>query len=106
MIRPHARFTPVQVVEIKALACHLPAETEVPLSRWSCPDLAREATGRGITETMSAIHHPPGPGRRCDQARVEGVRGPSRGVLALAEDQVDVTPFPDPLNVRTRKATS
>jgi transposase len=48
------RFTPVQVVEIKALACQLPAETGVPLSRWSCPDLAREATGRGITETISA----------------------------------------------------
>ncbi|MFD8697269.1 helix-turn-helix domain-containing protein [Kitasatospora purpeofusca] len=33
-----ARFTPVQVAEAKALACRLPAETGVPLSRWSCPD--------------------------------------------------------------------
>jgi transposase len=34
------RFTPVQTAEVKALACQLPAETGVPLSRWSCPDLA------------------------------------------------------------------
>ncbi|WP_251017462.1 helix-turn-helix domain-containing protein [Streptomyces sp. ISL-1] len=30
-----ARFTPVQVAEAKALACQLPAETGVPLARWS-----------------------------------------------------------------------
>jgi transposase len=29
-----------------ALACQLPAETEVPLSRWSCPELARELIDR------------------------------------------------------------
>lgn len=34
-----ALFTPVQVAEAKALACHLPAETGIPLSRWSCPAL-------------------------------------------------------------------
>ena len=34
--RPPA-FTPVQIAEVKALACQLPAETGVPLSRWSCP---------------------------------------------------------------------
>jgi transposase len=31
-----ARLTPVQVAEVKALACQLPAETGLPLSRWSC----------------------------------------------------------------------
>ncbi|MDJ0385955.1 helix-turn-helix domain-containing protein [Streptomyces sp. G-G2] len=41
-----ARFTPVQVAEAKALACQLPAETGVPLSRWSCPELAAELTAR------------------------------------------------------------
>jgi transposase len=40
------RFIPVQVAEVKALACHLPAETGVPLARWSCPDLAAEVVGR------------------------------------------------------------
>ncbi|MET7302524.1 IS630 family transposase [Embleya sp. NPDC005575] len=49
-----ARFTPVQVAEAKALACQLPAETGVPLSRWSCPELAAELTARGITDTVSA----------------------------------------------------
>jgi transposase len=49
-----ACFTPVQVAEAKALACQLPAETGVPLSRWSCPELAAELTARGITDTVSA----------------------------------------------------
>jgi transposase len=48
------RFTPVQVAEVKALACQLPAEAGVPLSRWSCPELAREAVIRGITQAVSA----------------------------------------------------
>jgi transposase len=49
-----ARFTPVQVAEAKALACQLPAESELPLSRWSCPELAAELTARGITDSISA----------------------------------------------------
>jgi len=48
------RFTPVQVAEVKAMACQLPAETGLPLSRWSCPDLAGEAVDRGIAPTISA----------------------------------------------------
>jgi hypothetical protein len=48
------RFTPVQVAEVKALACQLPAETAVPLSRWSCPDLAAEVIDRGIAPAISA----------------------------------------------------
>ncbi|WP_218002167.1 IS630 family transposase [Microtetraspora malaysiensis] len=47
-------FTPLQVAEIKALACQLPAETGVPLSRWSCPDLATETVSRGIAPAISA----------------------------------------------------
>jgi transposase len=49
-----ARFTPVQVAEAKAPACQLPAETRVPLSRWSCPELAAELAARGITDSVSA----------------------------------------------------
>jgi Homeodomain-like domain/DDE superfamily endonuclease len=48
------RFTPVQVAEVKALACQLPAETGLPLSRWSCPDLAGEVVARGIAPAISA----------------------------------------------------
>ncbi|MDX2733059.1 hypothetical protein [Streptomyces sp. PA03-2a] len=47
-------FTPLQVAEVKALACRLPAERGVPLSRWSCPELAYEATRRGISGFVSA----------------------------------------------------
>ena len=47
-------FTPVQVAEVKALACTLPAETGQPLSRWSSADLATEAITRGLAETISA----------------------------------------------------
>jgi transposase len=49
-----ATFTPVQVAEIKALACQLPTETGAPLSRWSCQDLAARAVSRGITAAISA----------------------------------------------------
>ncbi|MEV7424565.1 IS630 family transposase [Streptomyces sp. NPDC091212] len=47
-------FTALQVAEVKALACQLPAETGTPLSRWSCPELAREVTARAITTPVSA----------------------------------------------------
>jgi transposase len=47
-------FTAVQVAEVKALACTLPAETGVPLSRWSGTELANETTRRGLAETISA----------------------------------------------------
>jgi hypothetical protein len=47
-------FPPVAVVTVKALACELPAETGVPLSRWSAPDLAVEAVARGVVESISA----------------------------------------------------
>jgi transposase len=47
-------FAAAVVAEVKALACELPAQTEVPLARWSCPELAREATDRGICEHVSA----------------------------------------------------
>ncbi|MGR8010658.1 IS630 family transposase [Streptomyces hypolithicus] len=49
-----ARFTPAQVTEVKALTCQLPAETGIPLSRWPCPELAREAVLRGIARSVSA----------------------------------------------------
>jgi transposase len=47
-------FTALQVAQVTALACQLPAETGAPLSRWSCPELAREAIERGIVAFVSA----------------------------------------------------
>ena len=37
------------------LACELPADSGVPLSRWSSPELAREAVARGICEQISGV---------------------------------------------------
>jgi hypothetical protein len=39
-------FTAADRAEAIALACGLPAETGVPLSNWSCPELARELVTR------------------------------------------------------------
>ena len=49
-----AAFSAVTVAQVKAMACELPAQTGVPLSRWSCPDLAREAVARNIAASVSA----------------------------------------------------
>ena len=38
-----------------ALACELPAEHGLPLSRWSSQELAREAVARGIVEQISDV---------------------------------------------------
>jgi hypothetical protein len=48
-----ARFSPVQVAQVKALACQLPATVGAPLARWSCPELAREAVAQNIAEQVS-----------------------------------------------------
>ncbi|WP_371611859.1 IS630 family transposase [Streptomyces clavifer] len=47
-------FTALQIAEVKSLACQLPTESGIPLSRWSCPELAREAVTRASTEKISA----------------------------------------------------
>lgn len=49
-----ARFTPVQVAQVKSLARQLPAVAGAPLARWSCPELAREAVIQNIAEQVSA----------------------------------------------------
>jgi transposase len=47
-------FTDVQAAEVKAMACELPAESGLPLSRWSSTELAAEAVSRGIVDSISA----------------------------------------------------
>ncbi|MFE3905089.1 helix-turn-helix domain-containing protein [Streptomyces sp. NPDC059153] len=46
-------FSPLQATQVKALACQLPAESGVPLSRWSVPELAREVVAREIAFAVS-----------------------------------------------------
>ena len=47
-------FTPVQVAQVKAVACTPPADCGVPLSRWSCPELARHAAATGICASIAS----------------------------------------------------
>ncbi len=44
----------LQIAEVKALSCQLPVETGTPLSRWSCPELAREVVPRAVAGSISA----------------------------------------------------
>src|SRR3989304_4538603 len=46
-------FPPELVVQIKALACELPATRGLPLSRFSCADIVREAQQCGIVARIS-----------------------------------------------------
>ena len=41
------------VVQIKALACELPSESGIPLSRFSCSEIAAEAVQRGFVAKIS-----------------------------------------------------
>jgi len=49
-----ARFSAVQVAQVKALACEPPTAVSAPLARWSCPELARHAVTAGVVDTVSA----------------------------------------------------
>jgi hypothetical protein len=46
-------FDPVQVAQVKAAACAPPADAGLPLSRWSCPELARHVVAEGICASVS-----------------------------------------------------
>ena len=41
--------------EVIRLACERPADSDVPLARWSSSELAREAVARGIAEHISGV---------------------------------------------------
>lgn len=46
-------FPPNIVIQVKALACELPYENCIPLSRFSCTDIAEEAINKGICAQIS-----------------------------------------------------
>jgi putative transposase len=56
--RPGApvKFTPEQLTAIIALACEKPEDSGLPVSHWTPPELAREATKRGIVKSISPRH--------------------------------------------------
>ena len=46
-------FPPELVVQVKALACELPATHGVPISRWNTPDIARKVCDAGLVASIS-----------------------------------------------------
>jgi len=46
-------FPPELVVQVKALACELPATYDIPLSRWSVADLGTQVRQSGLVATIS-----------------------------------------------------
>ena len=48
-----AVFPPKVVMEVKALACQMPSERDIPFSRLSHMDIAREAMRSGIVASIS-----------------------------------------------------
>jgi putative transposase len=49
-----ATFSAEQVVQIIALACEAPADSERPVSHWTPREIADEAVKRGLVESISA----------------------------------------------------
>lgn len=47
-------FAATVVAEVKAMACEPPPQREVPLSRWSSTELARQAQAEGLVASLSA----------------------------------------------------
>ncbi|ULP43805.1 MULTISPECIES: IS630 family transposase [Mycobacterium] len=47
------KFTAVQVARVKAMACTPLRDKGIPLSRWSCPELAQQAITDGICGSIS-----------------------------------------------------
>lgn len=48
-------FPPSVVVDVKRLACELPSRSDVPLARFTIPELRREVLGRGIVAQISGV---------------------------------------------------
>lgn len=48
-------FPPSVVVDVKRLACELPSRVDVPLARFTIPELHREVLARGIVAQISDV---------------------------------------------------
>lgn len=49
-------FTAEQLTQIIAVACEPPADSGLPVTHWTPPEVAREVIKRGIVETISPRH--------------------------------------------------
>ena len=61
-------FPPKVIMEVKALACQLPCERNLPFSRLSSVDIAREAINSGIVASISGTTCLALAECRCDKA--------------------------------------
>ncbi|MFF4838364.1 helix-turn-helix domain-containing protein [Streptomyces sp. NPDC001315] len=84
---PHPRrsgrppsLTPLQVAEVKALNCQLPAESGTPLTRWSYPELALVL----LTAAVPAVLALPAPAGAGKPARLDGAASPTAVTRATA----------------------
>lgn len=50
------KFSAEQVAQLIALACERPADSGLPVNRWTPAELAKEAVKRGIVESISPRH--------------------------------------------------
>ena len=48
------KYTPVQVAEVKAIACSKPEDKDVPLARWSIREIARQAEAEQVAAPSPA----------------------------------------------------
>ena len=65
-----ATFSPEQLAAIISLACEPPGDSDLPVSHWTPPELAREAIKRGIVKSISPRHLDRFLARRtCDRTR-------------------------------------
>ena len=48
-----AKFSAEQIASLIALACELPADSDLPVSHWTPSELAREAVRRSLVESIS-----------------------------------------------------
>jgi hypothetical protein len=48
-------FPPSVVVDVKRLACELPSRSDIPLARFTIPELRREVLSRGIVAQISGV---------------------------------------------------
>ncbi len=52
-LEAHSFFPPEEIAQIKALACQLPAERGIPLSRFSITEIVREVISQAIVPSVS-----------------------------------------------------
>ncbi|ORM27668.1 IS630 family transposase [Williamsia sp. 1135] len=48
-------YTPADIAAVKAWACQIPADHDIPIARWSTPELAAQLARDGMTVSVSTV---------------------------------------------------